>query len=661
MGYCVAKRPLSKIIKFAAAGILVILILFPGFSAADEQASFRRGGLSAGLYHNLLCNESGEVYAWGDDSYGQLGIGDRMNEEIPMIVGGLSDIVEVSAGDFHSLALNASGDVYAWGRNTFGQLGNGTSEASQTPVRVDGIPPVRMISAGGSHSLALGIDGYVYAWGMNTQGQTGDVESETIHGTGETVLGARVTEPVRIAGPGIVSVSAGGSHSLYLNKKGEVFAWGSNEFGQLGDGTNISRSKPAKIEGLESVISISAGYQFNLAVTETDFRNLYSWGSNSSGQLGLGNEYSAASAVSVPVRVDVSGDQDEDNDDICQIDAGYSSAVATIPSGDLNSPKEGVLVWGNNSYGQLGIGEMPSQNKPVRLIGTSNGWTGDSFLPFQAVSAGGNHTVLLSVKGFVGAAGRADKAQLGNVSSISSFVFTGIRAADAIAPEWPDGIKLKARIHDDSAEIIWEHASDNVRVTGYTLKYLDRKNTPMSAVLGRVTSFILDDFDSLPDQVISLQAKDKQGNLSQYPLEYIIGDPFLPDDLNDRDENENTPEIENDPHVWDPKYYGSVVPLEVPWNVDYIYTDDPVLPPKDNSLRNALIITASVIIFFILIGLSGFKRTHKGHSMIKGLFMPASSHINNENIPEKPSEIDVGEGIILKDDSSNGDGQAHGC
>ncbi len=224
-----------------------------------DTVTFRPGSISAGLYHTLLCNEAGEVYAWGDNAYGQLGIGSRANKEIPMLVEGLTDIIAVSAGDFHSLALSRSGDVYSWGRNTFGQLGNGSSAASAVPVRVSGIPPAIMISAGGSHSIVLGLDGYAYAWGMNTDGQVGNVTSEVINGTADSVLGTRVKSPVKVAGPGILSVSAGGNHSLYLNDNREVFAWGSNEYGQLGDGTYISRPDPAIVPGIGSVISISAG------------------------------------------------------------------------------------------------------------------------------------------------------------------------------------------------------------------------------------------------------------------------------------------------------------------------------------------------------------------------------------------------------------------
>lgn len=591
-----------------------------------NEVYFRKGDISAGLYHTLLSTEAGEVYAWGDNSYGQLGIGGRSNKEIPMQVEGLSDIIAVSAGDYHSVALSSNGDVYSWGRNTYGQLGNGSSSASNVPVRVENVPPAVMVSAGGSHTMILGIDGNMYACGMNTYGQVGNVESEAVHSETEIVLGTRVKSPVKIAGPEIKEISAGGNHSLYLDGSGYVFSWGNNEFGQLGDGTVISRADPLKVEGISSVIAISAGYQFNMVVTEHKisavsdlssddvfYRNIYSWGSNSSGQLGLGKEYAAIGSVGIPSRVDINNDQVETNDDVCKISAGYSSSIITVPAGTDEHPREHIYVWGNNSDGQLGIGNMPSQNIPVRLIGASNGWTGDTFLPFQSVSAGGYHIAVLSVKGFAGVAGRADKAQLGNVSAISSDRFIGVSVKDSIAPRWKDEAKLKARLYGDSAELSWEHAADNVATAGYILNYLDSKGETITVKLEKVSRYIIKGFDSAVDQVISLKAFDLQENVGQYPLEYVVGDPQTLED-----ETRPLPDL----HEWSPALYDKIIPLEVPWDVDHIYASGTVDPPKDNSVMVAAIITASVVFFFVIIGLSGFRRTHKGHSIIRGIFRP---------------------------------------
>jgi alpha-tubulin suppressor-like RCC1 family protein len=141
-------------------------------------------------------------------------------------VSGLNGVVDISCGNWHSLALRGDGTVWAWGSNNFGQLGNnGPTTLSTVPVQVTGLSGVAVLSAGGNHSMALKSDGTLWAWGFNNVGQLGD-------GTNIQRLA-----PVQVSGlSGVMSISAGEDHSLALQNNGTVWAWGQGGHGQLGDG-----------------------------------------------------------------------------------------------------------------------------------------------------------------------------------------------------------------------------------------------------------------------------------------------------------------------------------------------------------------------------------------------------------------------------------------
>ena len=242
--------------------------------------------ISAGYVHSLALSGDGSVYGWGGNWYSQLSNDACKNCLFPVKVVGLPVAKLVSAGCFHSLALGEDGSVYAWGLNYYGQLGNGVLGRQLLPIRVKELPKIKSISAGDYHSLALSGDGSVYAWGWNCHGQLGD---------GNCV---DCSNPVKVEGlSGIESISAGYAHTLALLKDGSVYAWGDNEFGQLGGGEVLdvlialgddgdSVLVPFKNEGLLDIKDISAGDCHSLALSEDG--SVYAWGLNNYGQLGDG-------------------------------------------------------------------------------------------------------------------------------------------------------------------------------------------------------------------------------------------------------------------------------------------------------------------------------------------------------------------------------------
>ena len=232
--------------------------------------------LSSGVaYHMLALTDRGEVWAWGLNTSGELGLGSgdpSSQKNVPVKVPGLTDVVAVAAGGWHSLALKSNGTVWAWGNNEFGSLGDGTLANSDVPKEVD-IDSVVAISAGNSHSLAVKADGTVWSWGLNTWGMLGD-------GTGYDRR-----EPVRVLGVNDAkTVVGGGHHSYALTHSGSVWTWGYNNYGEMGDGTGVWRYTPVKNEALTDVIAVTAG-GFNGFAMQSD-GTVRGWGLNSSGELG---------------------------------------------------------------------------------------------------------------------------------------------------------------------------------------------------------------------------------------------------------------------------------------------------------------------------------------------------------------------------------------
>lgn len=231
--------------------------------------------VSACVFHTLALKGDGRVWTWGPNWYGQLGNGSYNESKSPLIVENLAGVKEVAAGFFHSLALKGDGTVWRWGG-----FGDSTSEfpikdQSPIPVRVKTIDQIVAIAAGGSHGAALKDDGTVWTWGYNNEGQLGD---------GKFVNGCSC-EPRMVSGlTDIKAITAGGAFTLALRKNGTVWAWGSNNYGQLGDSTYENKCEAREIPELNDVIHIAAGTKHAIAMKKDG--SVWLWGSNDHGQLG---------------------------------------------------------------------------------------------------------------------------------------------------------------------------------------------------------------------------------------------------------------------------------------------------------------------------------------------------------------------------------------
>jgi alpha-tubulin suppressor-like RCC1 family protein len=352
--------------------------------------------VAAGSAHTLALKSDGTVLAWGSNANGQLGDGTTVSRLSPAQVSGFgpgSGIVAIAAGSAFSLAVKSDGTVWSWGSNSNGQLGDGTTNSRLTPVQVTGVPAasgVTDIAAGSSYAIALKSDGTVLAWGANSNGQLGD-------GTTTQKLA-----PVQVsglgAGSGVIGISAGSTHTLALKLDGTVLAWGSNSSGQLGDGTTTQATTPVQVSSFgpgSGVIVIAAGTSYSLALKSSGA--VWSWGSNSSGQLGNGD--GTFSSKTTPVQVsDPSG-------------SGFLTGGLSIAAGStfgLAVKADGTaLAWGANSSGQLGDGTTTLRILPVSVTGLGSG-SGTA-----KIYGGGTHSVALKSDGTALAWGANTNGQLG--------------------------------------------------------------------------------------------------------------------------------------------------------------------------------------------------------------------------------------------------------
>ncbi len=234
--------------------------------------SYTATAIATGRTFSLALQGDGTVLAFGGNGFGQLGSGTTTdNLLIPMQVcdtgetspcgSGLSNVVAISAGMYHALALKSDGTVWAWGRNDVGQLGATTSDTcsgydcSMTPVQVNGLTGIFAISGGRWQSYARDDNGNVWAWGGNSAGQLGD-GTTTASATPVQVCANGATAPCSSANGNVLSdvtaitnSSAFSMHSLALDASGNVWAWGSNDNGELGNGTTTGSTTPVSVLG----------------------------------------------------------------------------------------------------------------------------------------------------------------------------------------------------------------------------------------------------------------------------------------------------------------------------------------------------------------------------------------------------------------------------
>eukprot|EP00026_Physarum_polycephalum_P001542 Phypoly_transcript_01544.p1 GENE.Phypoly_transcript_01544~~Phypoly_transcript_01544.p1 ORF type:complete len:1030 (+),score=135.85 Phypoly_transcript_01544:65-3091(+) len=285
------------------------------------------------------------VYSFGQGSFGQLGHGEEDDQTKPKIIAELRNtrVIKLACGARHSAAITDNGVLFTWGSNEDGELGR--SRRLMIPQRVDALESqiVVSVACGDKHTACTTDSGEVFTWGGNASGQLG-------HGDNEPSGKPRVVKDLR---PSFISsVACGAAFTLAMSRKGEIFAFGDGTYGQLGKGDLESRRWPVPVEKLAGVpiVQIDCGDQFSMALTVSG--NVYSWGNNKFGQLGLGD----SDTRSTPTLVRALRGKH-----IVQIACGAHHTIA-------RSDKETIFSWGSGAAGQLGHGETGHETSPRPIL-----------------------------------------------------------------------------------------------------------------------------------------------------------------------------------------------------------------------------------------------------------------------------------------------------
>ena len=193
----------------------------------------------------IAIDEDGNLWSWGQDEFGQQGLGRKLKYEIrkPQKITEKNKFTEICAGGIHNLAIDEDGNLYSWGYNELGQLGNGTTVTDYSgPKLIEQGIKFKKISAGSNHSVAIDVEGNLYSWGYNAYGQLGD-------GTNNNSSIPKII----MQGTKFKDVGAGAERSYALDVEGNLYAWGYNRNGELGDGTTKNSNVPIKIVNKSSI------------------------------------------------------------------------------------------------------------------------------------------------------------------------------------------------------------------------------------------------------------------------------------------------------------------------------------------------------------------------------------------------------------------------
>ncbi|MDI1479861.1 hypothetical protein [Polyangium sp. y55x31] len=333
--------------------------------------------VAGGYHHHCAVLKDGEVYCWGRNEKGEVGIDAPILSKTPVKVTlpapGTATQVD-GGGNFggtynaRNCAILTGGSVACWGD------GNGA------PAKVSGLANIKQISVGNSHTCAVDTGGKLYCWGGNSDGQVGAGD------TGYKSL------PVQIS-TNVAYVSAGGIHTCALKNGGSLQCWGDNARGQLGINSTTDQLVPTTVPNIVSAEQLQCGQDHTCA---RDGSDIYCWGANIFGSLGI-NSYEQKLT---PQLVNLAGTQ--------TIALGFGNTGTIVASS--------VWMWGNNSAGKLGNGNQANQPKPVQ-IGLSGA---------AALALAGSSTCALLTDGSISCWGDNTYGQLGNGTTVSSSTPTAV-------------------------------------------------------------------------------------------------------------------------------------------------------------------------------------------------------------------------------------------
>jgi len=307
--------------------------------------------------------EQGDVWACGKGDDGQLGLGSKAHQLLPVCVNGAGEgldgkvdelfdgeaVVMVAAGSAHTACVTAKGTLWIWGDVGSGRLGHGDIARRQRPHRLEkelyGGSPAVMVSCGFAHTLVLTAAGLLWSCGYGGNGQLG--HDDTANKLVMTLVGSE-----EFRGAHIVMVAAGRWHSIALGEEGRVWTWGCGRKGRLGHNDQGNRLVPTLLCGDFGAVMVAAGGFHTVAVTSQG--ELWAWGTGEEGQLGLGDASNRLVPALVGTEVAFGGSQ------VLTVSCGGAHTLAATRDGSLFS-------WGRGFHGTCGHNDSNNRLVPSRI------------------------------------------------------------------------------------------------------------------------------------------------------------------------------------------------------------------------------------------------------------------------------------------------------
>ncbi len=371
-----------------AAMALVIAGLSPSATAAPAQdpepGASDWASVSAGGDHTCGIRTSGQLFCWGQDTYGQLGDGGtNTDQSTPVQVGSGSNWSKVSAGEAHTCAVQTTGRLYCWGSDRYEELGDGFGNTDwPTPVRVGTATNWAAVDSGGAHTCGRRTNGRLFCWGSDTAGRLGDDPTEQ-----------QQPSPVEVAGGATdwASFDAGDAHSCALKTTGQLYCWGGDSSLALGDGdAQVDQLVPVRAGANRAGWATVAVGDSHTCAVKTNGR-LYCWGSDAYNQRGDGAALSPSDGD--PVRIGTATDW-------------TAVAAGRVHTCARNAGRH-LFCWGNDATGQVGNDTSTSEEpSPVEVDGAATNW--------GSISVGRLHTCARRTNDALYCWGFDDSGQVGD-------------------------------------------------------------------------------------------------------------------------------------------------------------------------------------------------------------------------------------------------------